>query len=59
MRPAFLVFITRILVPTLTPDKTVVMDNVRFHKVAGVKEALEAAGCTALYQPPYRGADPQ
>ena len=31
----------------------VVMDNMRSHHVAGVKEALRAAGVIPLYLPPY------
>jgi transposase len=29
------------------------MDNVRTHKVAGVKEAIEAKGAHLVYLPPY------
>jgi transposase len=29
------------------------MDNLRAHKVAGVREAIEAAGAVLLYLPPY------
>jgi transposase len=29
------------------------MDNLPVHKVAGVREAIEAAGATLLYLPPY------
>jgi len=31
----------------------VVMDNVRTHKVAGVRKAIEARGANVLYLPPY------
>jgi transposase len=31
----------------------VIMDNVPVHKVAGVKEAIEAVGARLLYLPPY------
>jgi transposase len=31
----------------------VVMDNLPAHKVAGVEEAIEEAGATLLYLPPY------
>ncbi len=30
-----------------------IMDNLPAHKVAGVREAIEAAGATLLYLPPY------
>jgi len=46
-------YVTEILVPTLRPDDTVVMDNLQAHKVAGVREAIEAAGARLLYLPPY------
>jgi transposase len=29
------------------------MDNLPVHRVAGVEEAIEAAGATLLYLPPY------
>jgi len=29
------------------------MDNLPVHKVAGVEEAIEAAGATLIYLPPY------
>ncbi len=41
------------LAPTLRPGDTVVMDNLGSHKVAGVRRAVEAAGCRLLYLPPY------
>lgn len=31
----------------------VVMDNLSSHKVAGVREAIEAAHCRLVYLPPY------
>jgi transposase len=31
----------------------VVMDNLRFHKVNGVREKIEAAGAKLLYLAPY------
>jgi transposase len=49
----FLAYIKQSLAPTLTPGDTVLMDNVAVHKVAGVKEAIEAAGATLTYIPAY------
>ena len=43
----------RFSVPTLSPGDIVVMDNLGSHKGAGVREAIEAAGATLLYLPPY------
>ena len=31
----------------------VIMDNLRSHKVDGVREAIEAAGASLLFIPPY------
>jgi len=50
---AFLTFITEILVPQLEPNKFVVMDNVPFHAVKSVEEAIRKAGCTPVFLPPY------
>jgi len=41
------------LVPTLKRGDIVMMDNLPVHKVAGVREAIEAAGATLIYLPPY------
>jgi transposase len=49
----FLTYVTRCLVPTLKPGDIVVMDNLKPHKAAGVREAIEAAGAKLLYLPPY------
>ncbi len=37
----------------LQPDDIVVMDNLPALKVAGVKDAIEAAGARLLYLPSY------
>jgi transposase len=50
---AFLAYVEQILVPSLAPGDTVVMDNLSAHKVPGIREAIEAAGATLLYLPPY------
>ena len=41
------------LAPTLEPDDIVIMDNLSSHKVAGVKQAIEAKGAKIVYLPPY------
>lgn len=41
------------LVPTLRLGDIVVMDNLNSHKVAGVRDAIEAVGAEVLYLPPY------
>ena len=49
----FLTFIRQLLVPSLRPGDIVILDNLSAHKVAGVREAIEAAGASLLYLPPY------
>ena len=50
----FLAYVEPILLPTLREGDIVVMDNLRSHKVAGVKKLMESAGAQVLYLPPYR-----
>jgi len=50
---AFLAWIEQSLAPSLRQGDTVIMDNLPAHKVNGVKEAIEAAGASLLYLPPY------
>ena len=52
-RDVFGTFVTHALAPALRPGQVVVMDNLAAHKVAGVREAVEAAGCRLVYLPPY------
>jgi len=42
----FLAYVEQQLAPSLTPDDIVVADNLGSHKVAGVREAIEARGST-------------
>ena len=49
----FRAFVRHALVPALRPGQVVVMDNLSSHKVAGVRELVESAGCRLLYLPPY------
>ena len=49
----FLAYVQQQLIPTLSPGDIVVLDNLSSHKHAGVRESLEAAGCTLAYLPPY------
>ena len=49
----FRTFVNEALVPALRPGQVVIMDNLAAHKVAGVREAIERAGCRLLYLPPY------
>jgi transposase len=49
----FLAYVEQFLAPTLRPGDIVVMDNLGSHKVAGVREAIEASGAELRYLPPY------
>lgn len=49
----FRAYVEQFLAPTLKPGDIVVMDNLAAHKVDGVREAIEAAGATLRYLPPY------
>ena len=49
----FLAYLRHSLAPSLSPGDVVVMDNLPAHKVAGVEQAIEAAGASVLYLPPY------
>ena len=50
---AFLIYVEKVLAPTLSRDDTVIIDNLSSHKVAGVREAIEAVGAKLIYLPPY------
>ncbi len=43
----------QMLAPALRPGDIVVMDNLAAHKVAGIRQAIEAAGARLFYLPPY------
>jgi transposase len=49
----FQVYVDQVLVPELRPGDVVVMDNLGSHKRASVRAAIEAAGASLLYLPPY------
>ena len=47
----FLSCVTDTLAPALTSGDTVIMDNLAAHKVAGVRQTIEAAGAHLRYLP--------
>jgi len=49
----FRAYVEQVLIPTLRPGDIVILDNLGSHKVAGVREAIEACGATLVYLPPY------
>ena len=50
---AFLAYVGRVLAPSLTPGKAVVMDNLSAHKDQRVRDLIEARGCELWYLPGY------
>jgi len=50
---SFQAYVDRVLVPDLRPGDIVIMDNLGSHKGPGVQAAIEAAGATVRYLPPY------
>ena len=49
----FLAYVSQMLVPTLSPGKIVIMDNLSSHKIDGVRSAIEATGAELRYLPAY------
>jgi transposase len=49
----FLAYVEQVLVAALKPGDVVIMDNLRVHKLAGVRAAIEAAGAKLLFIPAY------
>jgi transposase len=49
----FLAYVERVLVPELRRGDVVVLDNLGSHTAAGVRAAVEGAGCRLLFLPPY------
>ena len=52
-RDAFQAYVDQVLVPELRCGDVVVMDNLSSHKGPAVRRAIEAAGASILYLPPY------
>lgn len=50
---AFLVYVEKVLLPTLQGGEIVVLDNLSSHKVSRVVELVESAGAEVWYLPPY------
>jgi len=49
----FRAYVEQVLAPTLSQGDIVIMDNLAAHKVAGIREAIEARGACVRYLPPY------
>jgi transposase len=50
---AFLAYVERAFLLELRPRDIVILDNLPAHKVHGVRQAIEAAGASLRYLPPY------
>lgn len=51
--PSFRAYVGQFVVPILRRGDIVVMDNLPSHKVAGIRQAIEAAGAKLRYLPAY------
>jgi len=49
----FLAYLDEVLCPRLQPGQVVVMDNLSAHRVAGVRQRIEATGAELRYLPAY------
>jgi transposase len=49
----FVAYVKQQLVPTLKEGDVVVLDNLVCHRREEAREAIEGAGCTLLFLPPY------
>ncbi|WP_338834442.1 IS630 family transposase [Bradyrhizobium septentrionale] len=51
--PTFIAYVEQVLAPTLKKGDIVFMDNLRTHKIDGVRQAIEAVGACVRYLPAY------
>jgi transposase len=49
----FEAYVERVLAPSLSPGRVVVLDNLGAHKGDRVRELVEERGCKLLFLPPY------
>ncbi len=52
-RDAFQAYVEQVLVRELRPGDIVVMDNLSSHKGIAIRQAIEAAGASLVFLPPY------
>ena len=52
-RDAFAVDVREFLLPTRSPGTIVILDNLRVHQRAAMRELFDAAGCSLVCLPPY------
>ena len=49
----FVAYVEQVLVPTLRPGDIVILDNLAAHKNVAARQAIEAAGASVRFLPPY------
>lgn len=49
----FLIYVEKILAPTLQPGDVVILDNLGSHKTKAARAAVRAAGAHLIFLPPY------
>jgi transposase len=49
----FRAYVEQMLLPTLRPDDTVLLDDLSSHEIAGIAEAIAAQGARLIHLPPY------
>jgi len=49
----FEAYVEQVLCPKLHPGDAVILDNLSAHKVAGIRELVQARGAQLIYLPPY------
>ena len=52
----FRTYVEQVLALQIRKGQVVVMDNLRAHKVSGIREAIEGVGAQLIYLPPYSPA---
>jgi transposase len=52
-RDASRAYVEQVLVLELRPGDIVIMDNLSSHKGSAIRQAIEAAGASLLFLPPY------
>jgi transposase len=52
-RDRFLIYVTKVLVPTLQPNDLVIADNLGSHKGPAVRKAIRDAGAKLIHLPKY------
>jgi len=49
----FELYLEQILLPTLKPGMTIIIDNASFHKSSKITKLIDDAQCQLIYLPPY------